>query len=335
MSLLSNSPSAEPTEPVIVRTIPPDVFAAAFPFHLVFDRQLTLVQIGKTLQRIYAGLAAGQPLDRYFRFNMPAIEPTFERILEQPQTVFLLQAKDVALQLKGAMMHDRAADLVFYLCSPWLTEPNQLKPLGLSLQDFATHDPVADFLLLLQAQQTALADTKKLNDKLRSQREQLRQANQALAEQYAEQQQLQDQVNQAQAALLAELSTPLIPISEQIVVMPLIGAIDEWRAQQVLETLLHGISEHQAQVVILDITGVAVVDTHVANGLVQAARAVRLVGAEVILTGVRPEVAEAIIALGVDMRGIVTLSTLQRGIRHAMSKQEVNTPGRDRHNLER
>jgi anti-anti-sigma regulatory factor len=323
MNFSSNSANSGSTEPAITRTIPPDVFAGAFPFHLVFNRQLTLLQIGTVLQRIYPALLVGQPLDHYFRFRVPEIEPTFDQILEQSRTVFLLEAQDIALQLKGAMMYDQADDLLFYLCSPWLTDSSQLKPLGLSFQDFAIHDPIVDFLLLLQAQQTALADTKKLNDKLRSQREQLRQANQTLAEQYAEQQQLQDQVNQAQAALLAELSTPLIPISEHIVVMPLIGAIDARRSQQVLETLLEGINENQAQVVILDITGVAVVDTHVANGLLQAARAARLLGAEVILTGIRPEVAQAVIGLGVDMRGIVTHSTLQKGIRFAMSRQEL------------
>jgi anti-anti-sigma regulatory factor len=117
-----------------------------------------------------------------------------------------------------------------------------------------------------------------------------------------------------QAAALAELSTPLIPISEAVMVMPLIGSVDARRAQQVLETLLEGIGRTGADVAILDITGVPVVDTMVANGLIQAAQAARLLGATVMLTGIRPEVAQTLVGLGVDLRGIVTHSTLQSGI---------------------
>jgi anti-anti-sigma regulatory factor len=119
---------------------------------------------------------------------------------------------------------------------------------------------------------------------------------------------------QAQAAAMAEISTPLIPISDSVVVMPLVGAVDSRRAQQVLETLLEGIGSTGADVAILDITGVPLVDTMVANGLIQAAQAARLLGATVMLTGIRPEVAQTLVGLGVDLRGIVTHSTLQSGI---------------------
>ncbi len=103
-------------------------------------------------------------------------------------------------------------------------------------------------------------------------------------------------------------------------VMPLIGALDAQRTQQIMETLLHGISTSRAQVAILDITGVAVVDTQVANALLQAARAVRLLGAQVALTGIRPEVAQTLVGLGVDLGGIVTYSTLQSGIAFAIGR---------------
>ncbi|MDT9046821.1 STAS domain-containing protein, partial [Escherichia coli] len=86
----------------------------------------------------------------------------------------------------------------------------------------------------------------------------------------------QEQLIQAQQAALRELSTPLIPLDDGVVAMPLIGAIDSVRAQQVIETLLEGVSVHHARVAILDITGVSVVDTQVANGLIRAAQAVKL-----------------------------------------------------------
>ncbi|MFL5801698.1 MAG: PAS domain S-box protein [Roseiflexaceae bacterium] len=124
----------------------------------------------------------------------------------------------------------------------------------------------------------------------------------------------QEETIRAQAHMLAELSTPLIPISDAVMVMPLIGGLDARRVQQVLETLLQGISVTGAAIVILDITGVPVVDTQVANALIQAAQAAKLLGAQAVLTGIRPEVAQTLIGLGVQMGGITTYSTLQSGI---------------------
>lgn len=123
----------------------------------------------------------------------------------------------------------------------------------------------------------------------------------------------------AQAAALAELSTPMIPIREEVMVMPLIGAIDNTRSGRILEALLEGVSRSRSRFAIIDITGVTVVDTHVAAALVRAAQAVKLLGAQVILTGIRAEVAQTLIGLGTDLRGLVTRSTLQSGIAYALA----------------
>ncbi|MEO7910380.1 MAG: PAS domain-containing protein [Roseiflexaceae bacterium] len=126
--------------------------------------------------------------------------------------------------------------------------------------------------------------------------------------------QSQEAIIHQQANALMELSTPLIPISDHALLLPLVGALDSRRAQQVMETLLQGITEHSADSVILDITGVPLVDTHVAGMLLRAAQAVRLLGARVMLTGIRPEVAQAIVGLGVDLSSIETRASLQDGI---------------------
>jgi rsbT co-antagonist protein RsbR len=127
----------------------------------------------------------------------------------------------------------------------------------------------------------------------------------------------QDEYIQMQTGLLAELSTPLIPITQAVVVMPLIGSIDSRRAQQVLDTLLHGITERHARIAILDITGVPVVDTHVAGALIRAAQAAQLLGAQVVLTGIRPEVAQTLVGMGTELHGIITRGDLQSGIAFA------------------
>jgi rsbT co-antagonist protein RsbR len=137
----------------------------------------------------------------------------------------------------------------------------------------------------------------------------------------AERIRLQDAIIQGQAAALAELSTPLIPINEQIMVMPLVGSMDSRRVQQVIEALLIGITQSHAQVAIIDITGVVMVDTQVANGLVRAAQAVKLLGAQIVLTGIRPEVAQTLVGLGLDLQGLITRSSLQSGIAYAMERR--------------
>ena len=131
----------------------------------------------------------------------------------------------------------------------------------------------------------------------------------------------QDEIILAQQAALQELSTPLMAISDSAMVMPLVGAIDSSRAQQIIETLLEGVSAQRARVAIIDITGVSVVDTQVANALLRAAQAVKLLGAHVVLTGIRPEIAQTLVGLGVDLGGLITRSTLQAGIAFAMQQQ--------------
>jgi rsbT co-antagonist protein RsbR len=138
----------------------------------------------------------------------------------------------------------------------------------------------------------------------------------------AERQALQDQVIDAQRAALRELSTPLIPVSDKVVIMPLIGTIDTGRAQQVMETLLEGVAHHQATLAILDITGVSIVDTQVAQALIGAAQAVRLLGAQVMLTGIQPQIAQTLVHLGVDLSNIETRGSLQSGIADALRKMK-------------
>lgn len=130
----------------------------------------------------------------------------------------------------------------------------------------------------------------------------------------------QEEIIHAQALAIAELSTPLIPISDDILVMPLVGLMDSSRAKQVVESLLGGLSVTRGRFAIIDITGVFVVDTQVANVLIQAAQAARLLGTEVILTGIRPEVARTLVGLGVDLGAITTCGMLQSGIAYAIER---------------
>jgi anti-anti-sigma factor len=133
----------------------------------------------------------------------------------------------------------------------------------------------------------------------------------------------QEQLIELQQAQIANLMTPLIPLVDQVVLIPLIGRLDPRRGEQVMAMLLEGIETYRARMAILDVTGVSVMDEPAATALIRAAQAVRLLGAELILTGIQPEVAQTLVGLGVDLRGIVTESTLQAGVRYALLRREA------------
>jgi rsbT co-antagonist protein RsbR len=121
--------------------------------------------------------------------------------------------------------------------------------------------------------------------------------------------------NAAQRNTIRELSIPVLPVSHDTLVMPLVGALDSARISELQTRALAAIEQSRARRLLLDITGVPVVDTHVAQGLVQAILATRLLGAEPILIGVRPEVAQTLVALGVDLADVHTEASLASALR--------------------
>jgi len=128
--------------------------------------------------------------------------------------------------------------------------------------------------------------------------------------------------------MIRHMATPVVPVSQGVLVMPLVGVIDAARAQNIVEALLAAVEKERARVVILDITGVPVVDTAVAQALLQSARAARMVGARAVLVGISPQVAETIVSLGVDLADVVTKSDLQGGVEYAF--EQVGRRGRAR-----
>ncbi|NNJ10020.1 STAS domain-containing protein [Chloroflexales bacterium ZM16-3] len=125
---------------------------------------------------------------------------------------------------------------------------------------------------------------------------------------------------EAQRFTIRELGTPILPLYAGVIALPLVGAIDSYRATQVLERLLEAISEKQADIVILDITGVPVVDTGVANYLLQTARAAQLIGAQVVLVGIGAEIAQTLVQLGVNLSQLKVYANLQAGISYALGQ---------------
>jgi rsbT co-antagonist protein RsbR len=121
----------------------------------------------------------------------------------------------------------------------------------------------------------------------------------------------------AQQEAIRELSTPVLQLRERLLILPIIGLIDSERAMQITESLLQAIRANRARVVVMDITGVAAVDSKVANHLIQTVTAARLMGATVIVSGLSADVAQALVALGVDLGRINTIGDLQGGLEEA------------------
>jgi rsbT co-antagonist protein RsbR len=122
---------------------------------------------------------------------------------------------------------------------------------------------------------------------------------------------------------LLDLSTPVIKLWDGIVAVPLIGTLDSERTQVVMENLLEGIVQHEAIIAIIDITGVPTVDTLVAQHLLKTVAATRLLGAECIISGIRPQIAQTIVHLGVDLTNVTTKSTLADALRVALAKCDL------------
>lgn len=129
----------------------------------------------------------------------------------------------------------------------------------------------------------------------------------------AEQARLLEEIEE-QRGLIRDLSVPVIPISAKTLVLPLVGSLDTARLQQLQEQSLQAIERTSARTLVLDVTGVPIVDSQVGQGLLNVVQACRLLGAETILVGIRPEVAQAMVSVGMDMQAVRTFADLQSAL---------------------
>ncbi len=157
-------------------TLSPELLAKAFPFHFAFNCNREIVQAGDVYGRICPEPLVGKLIEQHFQINRPKILVDFDAISKQSRALFILEFLHNKMHLKGQMMYQPEEEVIFFLGSPWITDTTSLAPLGIKLKDFAIHDPIVDFLFLLQSQNTALADAKKLTSELKQQRSQLRSA---------------------------------------------------------------------------------------------------------------------------------------------------------------
>ncbi|MGN6668011.1 MAG: protoglobin domain-containing protein, partial [Trinickia sp.] len=173
---------------------------------------------------------------------------------------------------------------------------NMLKSIGTQVMRHADQSPVEAFDAYLSLNKVASFDYGLIVDVLVFERERI--------------------IRQQQEAI-RELSTPVLQLRERMLLLPIIGVIDTYRARLITESLLEAIRTNRAKIVVMDITGVATIDSRVANHILQTVTAARLMGAKVIVTGISAPVAQSLVSLGIELGGLDTVGDLQGGIEAA------------------
>lgn len=154
----------------------PELFTVIFPFHVAFDHNHQLVQLGNALQQICPDVAVGNPFEQHFQMTHPVAFLDFETIQQQTGLLFVLEILRTRMQFKGQMLYVPEHKVMLFLGAPWIADWADLAPLGLELTNFLIHHPVADYLFLLQSQKAALAKTQLLTEKLAQQQVEMHRA---------------------------------------------------------------------------------------------------------------------------------------------------------------
>lgn len=170
--------------PAPALNLSPQEFAAAFPFHIVLDDQLRVLQTGAVLSRLCPEMTEGSALGEHFSVERPVLpHMSFDAVQQHRKSLFVLCNREGTLRLRGEIIVQ--GHHLYYLGSPWVTTMSDVQRLGLSLNDFAVHDPAVDLLFLLQTKNKALADAQELSRRLKDQKDNLKAA--MLATEVAEQ----------------------------------------------------------------------------------------------------------------------------------------------------
>lgn len=163
----------------------PEQVAELFPFHLVLGPRATILQIGASLRKLLPDVRTGSPLAEFFFIDRP-VGFDFDHLQDKTNLLFILRGKSKDVRLRGQMLPSASGGQVVFLGSPWLPEPGSLKTSGLTLTDFALHDPMPELLQVVQTHRLGMDDLKRLTERLSARGDALKRANRQLADQATE-----------------------------------------------------------------------------------------------------------------------------------------------------
>ena len=291
-------------------------FEDLFPFHFSLGPDLLIRGVGPALARVLPDLAEATPLLDHLALRRPRIEPiSIATLREYARSVFLFDARSAPLLLRGQLVCVDGDPAAYFLGSPWVTRSEDLETLGLSISDFAVHDPLVDVLVLMHAQHNSLVETRALAAELRGQRNELERTAAALADKIRE--------VEAQRDLIRSMSTPVIEVWRGIVALPLIGTFDDQRAELLMQAALAAVTDARARAVLIDLTGVTEFDPSAVGHLLRTSAALRMLGARCGLVGISANLARALLDADVSLDTLATFATLQAGLRDALANAAI------------
>lgn len=152
-----------------------DLLSASFPFHFALDSQLRLLQWGASLGKLLPALTHGQPFQQCFEIKRPPIAASYPELCRSAGSLLVLKLLECDLHFRAQLVLARDTGVLLFLCSPWVTNAEELGRNGIQLSDFAVHDPLPDFLFLFQSQKSSVSDLEKLTATLAAQKQELKQ----------------------------------------------------------------------------------------------------------------------------------------------------------------
>jgi rsbT co-antagonist protein RsbR len=311
-----------PTVPAPDRTL----VAKLFPFLLVLDRDLRIVEHGRAVPKICPEIALGKGLTELFVVQRPKLASTWEKLVREAEggATVLLGVRSTSFRLRGQLVHDPASAQLVFAGGPWFTSLDELERSALSLDELPGHDPTVDFLSMVQAKAMALDDARRFGEALARQRDELEATNEKLTQTLRE---LEDKLAaiEEQRRAIRGLSTPVIEVWEGFLCLPVVGTLSVERAAEMTDALLREATAKGARGVIVDLTGIDAIDATTADHLLQLTRSLACIGTPCILTGIRGAVARTLVELGVDMAELTTKRSLRVALRHFVQRGEDAT----------
>jgi anti-anti-sigma regulatory factor len=309
-----------------------EALSALYPFHVAADLELRICSVGPSLAKICPSVTPERRAAECLRLARPRAAMEIAALRSKQRTLVLVETLSERVALRGQIVVDEAQGLVLFAVAPRVLEAADISALGLSLHDFGPSDPMADFLLLLQTKESILGDALRLNEELGLRQVELEGAREALLAEVEERKRAEEELRRTNEELtqkletieeqrrtLVQLSTPSLHVWEGVVALPIVGRLDEERGARLSEALLAAVTRHGARVAIVDLTGVDAVLDGAVERLLDAVRAVELVGGLCLVSGVSPLLARALIASGADVLRVPFFASLRAALAHVLA----------------